>query len=68
VGELNPLTMSQIDIVNSCSGISIINKSANVAEKMSNVTITDAANIAPAAIRPQTDNHRGTSFDLYNTE
>ena len=66
--ELNPLTMSQIAIICSCKAIGIINKIANITGKMSNVAITEAIKIATAPMRPQIDNHRGMSFDLYNAE
>ncbi len=55
-------------MVNSCKGTGSINKIANDTGKMSNVAITEAINIATAAMRPQIDNHRGMSFDLYNAE
>jgi hypothetical protein len=65
--ELNPLTMSQIAIACSCRPIGMINTIANTKE-MSNVLITEAVKIATALKRPQIDNHRGMSFDLYNAE
>jgi hypothetical protein len=67
VDGFNPLTMSQIAITCSCKAIVINNNIAN-ARKMSNVAITEAIKIATAPMRPQIDNHRGMSFDLYNAE
>ena len=64
---LNPLTISQIAIACSWKAIGMTNNIANTKE-MSNVAKTEAIKIAKALRRPQMDNHRGMSFDLYNTE
>ena len=45
----------------------MINNIANTRE-MSNVAITEAVIIATALMKPQIDNHRGMSLDLYNAE
>ena len=65
--ELNPLAISQIAIACSCKAIGMTNNIANT-RKMSNVAMTEAVKIATALMRPQIDNHRGMSLDLYNAE
>ena len=44
------------------------NPNSEIPVNMSILASTEPVNKAIAAIKPQTDINRGTSFDLYNTE
>ena len=61
---LNPLKISQIAIICSCTASGIINKIANTAGRISNECIREAIIRDTALKRPQIDNHRGMSFVL----
>jgi len=65
---LNPLTKSHTANTISCTAIGIIRNIAITSGVSVNTYSMVPVNIATAAKRPQIDNHRGTSFDLYNTK
>jgi hypothetical protein len=44
------------------------NPNSEIPVNMSTIISTEPVNKNAAAIKPQTDINRGTSFDLYNTE
>jgi len=62
---LNPLTISHTAKTISCKAIGMINKIV-ITGKRSNIDSTEPVDKAAAAAKPQPDNHRGMSSDLYN--
>jgi len=69
---LNPLNISHIARTISFTAIGVakmrFNPNSEIPVNMSILASTEPVNKAIAAIKPQTDINRGTSFDLYNTE
>ena len=69
---LNPLTINHIASIISATAIGRAKMSSNpnseISVNMSILASTEPVNKAIAAIKPEADINRGTSFDLYNTE
>ena len=60
---LNPFTINHPAITISCTAIGKITRSVNAGEMLLNTDSIAPVNKATAAIKPQTDIHRGMSFD-----